>query len=306
MNTVFIHTNEKQLIGAIVSQHSMKRNARAPDSFDCKIIRKEDYSWYEAFEGKSYLREGREAIWENDDLQSFTTTRFMPPELMDYKGRAVVVDPDVFAVGDVNELFQRDMKGKAVCAKFRSGHKGYSEYIATSVMLLDNEKLKHWNVHRDFEAMFRKERDYEIWMRLGYEPRETIGELESSWNDFDNLTSSTKMIHNTKRRTQPWKTGLPIDFMNRRGLFGILPASWTPVGWVKRRKLPGSYWRHPDVRQEQYFFALVKECLDNGMLSQDLLRHHIEQNHVRHDAFEIASSVPKVDDILGSLQARAA
>jgi hypothetical protein len=75
---------------------------------------------------------------------------------------------------------------------------------------------------------------------------------------------------------------------------------------VKRRKLPGSYWRHPDVRQEQYFFALVKECLDNGMLSQDLLRHHIEQNHVRHDAFEIASSVPKVDDILGSLQARAA
>ena len=39
-----------------------------------------------------------------EDLQSFTPLRFMPPQLMGYEGRAIVIDPDVFAVGDVYEL----------------------------------------------------------------------------------------------------------------------------------------------------------------------------------------------------------
>jgi hypothetical protein len=305
-NTVFIHTNEKQLIGALVSAHSMRRNSRSPQAFEVSIIRTEDYPWYSEMHGQSYLREKGQVQWDADDLQSFTTTRFMPPQLMDYTERSVVVDPDVFAVGDVNELFNRDMKGKAVMARFRSGHKGYANYIATSVMLLDNSKLKHWDTERDFRAMFRNERDYEIWLRLGYEDPKTIGQLEDQWNDFDNLDSGTRMIHNTKRRTQPWKTGLPVDFTNRKGLFGIFPASWTPQSWIKRQKLPGSYWRHPDHRQEQYFFALLKECLDNGSISKDLLSQHMAKDHIRHDAFKIVEQVRPVSDILGALSQRAA
>jgi hypothetical protein len=305
-NTVFIHTNEKQLIGALVSAHSMRRNSATPDAFDAKLIRTEDYPWFQKYDGKSYLREKRQAVWEAGDLQSFTTTRFMPPQLMAYEGRSVVVDPDVFAIRDVMELFNRDMNGKAVMARFRSGHKGYADYIATSVMLLDNSKLRHWDVEKDFTAMFRNERDYEIWMRLGYEDPKTIGQLEDYWNDFDNLDSQTRLIHNTKRRTQPWKTGLPVDFTNRKGLFGILPASWTPQGWIKRRKLPGSYWRHPDQRQEQYFFALLRECLDSGGITKSLLQEHMNLNHVRHDALDIIEQVPSVGEILQSVTRKAA
>ena len=141
-NTVFIHTNDKQMVGAIVSEHSFKRNSKNPDKFDVKIIRREDYDFFNAYEGRKFLRAGSERIWKNNDLQSFTPLRFMPPELMGYKGRAVVVDPDVFAVGDVNELFERDMKGFAVMAKPRPGHNGRADYIATSVMLMDCAKLK--------------------------------------------------------------------------------------------------------------------------------------------------------------------
>ena len=36
----------------------------------------------------------------------------MPPELMGYQGRAVVIDPDIFAIGDIWELLTRDMQGK--------------------------------------------------------------------------------------------------------------------------------------------------------------------------------------------------
>jgi hypothetical protein len=305
-NTVFIQTNEKQMIGALVSAHSMKRNSRHAGSFDVQVIRTEDYPYFEAMHGKTYLREGRDSAWDAVDLQSFTITRFLPPQLMGYEGRAVVVDPDVFAVGDVADLFTRDMGGKAVLARHRSGHKGYTDYIATSVMLLDNEKLHHWDVERDFQAMFRKERDYEKWLRLAYEAPDTVGRLEDWWNDFDNLDSNTRLIHNTKRRTQPWKTGLPVDFTNRKGLFGILPASWTPKGWIKRRKLPGSYWRHPDQRQEQYFFALLKECLATGSITRELLQKHMNQNHVRHDALEVMGHVSNVDEILRAVTTQAA
>ena len=105
--TVFIHTNHKQVVGALVAEHSLKRNSINADKFDVRIIHTKDYPALRAREGQPYLRDGVKRIWRYDDLQSFTTLRFMPPELMGYQGRAVVIDPDVFAAGDVWELLTR-------------------------------------------------------------------------------------------------------------------------------------------------------------------------------------------------------
>ena len=114
---VFIHTNHKQVTGALVAEHSLRRNSRYADKFDIRIIHTKDYPVLRAREGQPYLRDGVKRIWRYDDLQSFTTLRFMPPELMGYQGRAVVVDPDVFAVGDVWELLDRDMEGAALMCR---------------------------------------------------------------------------------------------------------------------------------------------------------------------------------------------
>jgi len=294
-NTVFIHTNAKQMVGAIASAHSLKRNSRNPDAFDVRITSREDFPFFQEFEGRKFLRAGGWRTWKNDDLQSFTPVRFMPPELMEYQGRAVVVDPDVFAVGDVNELLTRDMGGKAVMAKARKGHNGRDDYIASSVMLLDCAKLPHWNVKKQFEDMFAGKLDYEEWIILANEPRENIGFLESEWNDFDRLTPATKLIHNTKRRTQPWKTGLPIDFTNRIPLV----SRFLPENGIK---LWGKYKAHPDPRQEAFFFALVKECLANGMVTEAQLRKEMAENHVRHDALEVIARAPSVDEVLGGVR----
>jgi hypothetical protein len=297
-NTVFIHTNGKQLVGAIVSQHSLKRNSKSPDAFDVKILQQEDHAFFREFEGRKYLYAQGHRTWRNDDLQSFTPTRFMPPELMGYQGRAVVIDPDVFAVGDVNELLTRDMQGKAVMAKRRAGHNGRDDYIASSVMLLDCAKLTHWKVREQFASMFEGKLDYEDWIVLANEKRETIGFLEPEWNDFDRLTAQTKMLHNTKRRTQPWKAGLPIDFTTRIPLISkILPQNGVRM-W-------GKYKRHADPRQEELFFAFVRECLENGSLSEKLLREEMAANHVRHDAFELVKRVPSVDQVLASVRGMA-
>lgn len=297
-NTVFIHTNRKQMLGAIVGRRSLKRNSVNPDAFDVKITLQENYPFFQEFEGRKFLRGGKWRTWQNADLQSFTPVRFMPPELMGYAGRAIVIDPDVFAVGDVNALFARDMQGKALFAKPRPGHKGKANYIASSVMLMDCAKLTHWNVRSQFEELFAGRLDYEDWLELRNEPESSIGYLESYWNDFDRLAPDTRLIHNTKRRTQPWKSGLPIDYTNRPPWF----LRFLPISGYRRN---GSYLPHPDSRQEQFFFALVKECVDAGEISDDQLRSEMENNHVRHDAPEMIARAPSVDQVLAEVRAMA-
>ena len=116
---VFIQTNHKQIVGALVAEYALRRNSRNNDKFDVRIINTKDYPFFQAREGQLYLRDGVKRPWLNDDLQSFTPTRFMPPELMGYQGRAVVIDPDIFAIGDVWDLLSRDMQGKAILCRPR-------------------------------------------------------------------------------------------------------------------------------------------------------------------------------------------
>ncbi|MBW2269260.1 MAG: hypothetical protein JRH16_11850 [Deltaproteobacteria bacterium] len=294
-NTVFIHTNAKQIAGAIVGRHALKRTSAEPDAFDVQIIKREDYDCFDAFEGRKFLRAGSWRVWKNDDLQSFTPVRFTPPQLMNYENRAVVIDPDVFAVGDVNELFRHDMGGRAILACPRPGHNRRDDYIASSVMLLDCAKLTHWDMRAQFEKMFTGELDYDDWIVLATEPRETIGFLEAHWNDFDRLTSETRMFHNTKRRTQPWKTGLPIDFTNRIPWIGkVLPSASI--------RLRGKYKVHPDPQQEAYFFAMLKECVETGQITTAAIEHEMAQNHVRHDALAMIDRALPVDAILDRLR----
>ena len=293
--TVFIHTNDKQMIGAIVGRRSLKRAAADPTSFDVRITRAEDFPFFREFEERKFLRGGNWREWRNDDLQSFTPVRFAPPELMGYEGRAIVTDPDVFAVRDVNELFERDMRGAAICARPRPGHKGKATYVASSVMLLDCARLTHWNLRRQFEALFAGEMDYEDWIELALEPEGSIGHLEPHWNDFDRLAGDTRLIHNTKRRTQPWKSGLPIDYTNRP------PWMLRKLGFASFR-LPLRYLSHPDPRQEKLFFGLLRECMEAGEVTEEMLEREITRRHVRPDAATLVAEAPPVDDVLRPLR----
>ena len=281
-NTVFIHTNPKQIVGALVAQHALRRASAAPERFDVRIVNTVDFPAFERFEGRSYLREGRQAVWRNDDLQSFTPLRFAVPELMGYAGRAVLTDPDIFALADINTLLERDMGGAAVMARRMAAKSRRPSHYASSVMLLDCARLGHWHWEADFERCFRAELDYRDWMWLLAEPAGTVvAALEPEWNDFDRLTPATKLLHNTHRRTQPWKTGLPSDFTPR----GTTLSSRAGI-WLRRLLGAGAgrYRRHPDPAQEQLFFRLLGECLDNGTVDQALLRDQIARGHIRPDA----------------------
>ncbi len=292
---VFIQANEKQMLGAIVAEHALRRNSKHNDRFDVCIMSYDDIPVFREREGQHFLRGGGKRMWVHDDLQSFTPSRFLPPQLMGYQGRALVIDPDVFAVGDVWELLSRDMQGKAIMCRPKSGNKGRRGCLATSVMLLDCEKLEHWRFDAQFNAMFEGKRDYMKWVCLKYESRDTIGLFENEWNDFDRLTPQTKMLHTTKRKHQPWKTGLPIDY-RPADTFQLFP----PRHWIRRARrslfgdygLLGTYGSHPDPAQEQFFFGLVRECLENGVVTEARLREEMERDHLRHDALELMDKLP--------------
>jgi hypothetical protein len=273
---VFIQANDRQMLGAKVAAYSYKRNSRTPDSFDVRIMDTRDFPRLTQ-PGQSILRNGFIREWDPDDLQSFTPLRFAPPSLMDFVGQAVVTDPDCFGVGDVAELLSRDMMGKAICAVARPGHNEDPDYIATSVMLLDCAKLKHWDFDRLLEDLFAHKLDYVAWMQLKLEDRSIIGLLEREWNDFDKLTPATKILHTTKRRTQPWKTGLPVDYtLREQGPWDVLRRMW-------RRK----YEQHPDCNQEAFVYSLLAEMIDEGIVTQDELVREMAANHIRHDSLEL-------------------
>ncbi len=292
---VFIQSNEKQHLGAVVAEYALRRYSRHNDKFDIRVMNYDDFPFLRAREGQYYLRDGGKRQWVRDDLQSFTPTRFLPPQLMHYSGRALVIDPDVFARADVWELLSRDMQGHAILCRPKSGSKGRRGCLATSVMLLDNAQLTHWKVEEQFDAMFRFERDYMRWVCLKYEDESRIGLFEPEWNDFDHLGPQTKMLHTTKRKTQPWKTGLPVDF-RPADTFQLFP----PKHWLRRARralfgdygLTGKYKQNPDPNQVDFFFGLLAECLQQGLVSEETLRAEMARNHIRHDAFEVLARTP--------------
>ena len=55
---VFIHSNDRQRVGALVAAHALRRNSQHPDDFDVRIIQREDYAFFAAREGQRYLRDG--------------------------------------------------------------------------------------------------------------------------------------------------------------------------------------------------------------------------------------------------------
>src|SRR3990172_5069378 len=108
---VFIHTNANQWVAAKVAEHAIRRTSKHNDRFDIHIIQLRDFPALTSRNGQIYLRQGRRVVYDIEHPQSFTLLRFLPPQLMRYQGRAVVIDPDVFALQDIYDLLTREMDG---------------------------------------------------------------------------------------------------------------------------------------------------------------------------------------------------
>jgi hypothetical protein len=286
---VFIHTNPQQMVGAKLAAYALRKHSRHNDQFDVQVLNLWDFPHLTQREGQTYRRKGRMATWRNRDLQSFSPLRFLPPQLMNYQGRAVLIDPDIFALADIHELLSRDMQGKALWCRKGHPEKPTDQNYNTSVMLLDCAKLRHWDWDRRIDDMFAHKFDYGDWIFLRDENPAAIGELEAEWNHWDTLTDQTKLLHNTERSTQPWKTGLPVDYNLNYQVGGWRGRLRSLAKAGQRLLFRGDsaherYLPHPDQRQERLFFTLLRECLDHGVIDEKFLKQEIRSQHLRPDA----------------------
>jgi hypothetical protein len=290
--TAVIHTNDRQMVAALVSAHSLKSRSKTPDLFDVHLLRLEEtphlykrhnqqFTWWDG---------QRPSVWRRHDLQSFAPLRRMVPALFGFQGRALVIDPDIFAIGDVYELLSRDMGDKTILCRQKSEWREGRRLFSSAVMLLDCSKLRHWQWERDIDDLFSGRLKMGPWLSLLDQPPEQIGLFEEEWNHHDTLNESTKLLHNTQISTQPWKTGLRADYHDYAPRHG----AWLEgVKGMIRRMLSGEEDNtvrcqpHPDPRQEQLFFALLRECLEQGSITKRFLRRAIRRNHLREDAFAL-------------------
>jgi len=100
-------------------------------------------------------------------------------------------------------------------------------------------------------------------------------------------------LHNTERLTQPWKTGLEVDYdTNVKQLkigTGFFKRVLAKFGVVKKEVVSSDskqYMPHPDFNQERFFLHLLKECMDLGVIDADYLNQQISESNLRKDIFE--------------------
>lgn len=275
-HTVYIHTNNKQRLGAMVARHAILKHLPKGSPIAVEYINVDELNLFKEFVGTRYRFIDNEVrTYTKDDLQSFTLSRFMPPELMGYEGRAVVIDPDIFALTDISELFEMKLGDAAIAACRKK------DAWDTSVMLMNCAKLSHWNMDNILTQLRSQTITYNEIMTLKKEPAK-VTELPRIWNNLDTYTPDTKMIHMTGRLTQPWKTGLPIDFTRNKmpKLFGIIPREgiYRLIG-----KYDTHYQPHPNKEIEGVFFKLAKDALDDGAITETDIQHEIEAGNVRKD-----------------------
>jgi len=201
-----------------------------------------------------------------------------PPEMMQYEGRSLVLDPDVFSCGgDVLELLDMDMRGFHMSCRHRD----------SAVMLLDNKWFKHWNEKDLINGLIEQSLDYRVLMDLQYEWGTPTLPMAPWWNSRDYISPTTKFVHMTNRWTQPWRTGLPINmFVNKmKPMLGVIPREWVHKALGRKQV----HQAHPDPMVEEFFFTQLRQAMNDGIIAEDFVLDEIEKGHIRPDALALCS-----------------
>lgn len=293
---VVVHTNDHQLVAATVAAYALKARSAHPERFDVHILRLEHTPELLKRDGQGHFwwDEPLRTTWRVTNVHSFFPLRRMVPQMLGYRGRALVIDPDIVAVGDVNELLFSDMDGKAILSRDRPEKYHDQTLRHSSVMLLDCAKLTAWDWDAEIEGLFSGRLRLGPLLGLADVPPCDIGPIEEEWNSLDILNDRTKLLHMTKMETQPWRTGLRVDHNLN------LPRLPRPLAWLmleaKRIRSHGAiapvvHRRHPDPSQELLFLSTLRSGLEQGEITEQLLRWAIRHRYVRRDLLEALDKV---------------
>jgi hypothetical protein len=196
---IFVGTEDNQMPAARVLEYTIRKHATHP-------VRVE------------FMRNYHERIpkeRKNRPRTTFSFCRLQIPALCGYRGRAIYLDADMQAFGDIEELWTRPFGGHrlmvtrqderpAAWKDSTSFHPGRQ----MSVMVLDCSRLD-WNVDEIVEGLDRGRYSYEqLMFEMCIVPPDEIDDtLAPEWNHLERYDAgTTKLVHYTVVPTQPWKS----------------------------------------------------------------------------------------------------
>jgi lipopolysaccharide biosynthesis glycosyltransferase len=183
---VFVGTCFRNLQAEIALEYSIRKNTKS----------KVEIVWMRDAPGNPQFHGWNKANWGT----GFTPFRWIIPELCDFKGRAIYMDVDMVCLGDIKELWEMNIPEDKVLISLPGNY---------SVMLFDCEKfhekikfktIPEWKERSCSPAFQGLYNDYVTQL----ESNNLVEALPQVWNSLDNFDSDTRLIHYTKKNTQPW------------------------------------------------------------------------------------------------------
>ncbi len=138
----------------------------------------------------------------------FSLYRFLIPELMEHRGRALWLDSDIVCLTDIVPLLDASTDGVDFLARGDAYPGRGARQWGMSVALIDCARTRFdlAAYYADIDAGLLRYDDLsqmspEFLARHPF----AIGEMERRWNEFDLARPDTALLHYTELTTQPWK-----------------------------------------------------------------------------------------------------
>ncbi len=265
---ILIQRNSKQKLASKIAAASFIKLGIPAN--DILFLEFENNTLLNSKVGKKYFRKGKIKIFKND-LQSFTLLRFYGPEFVNYKEKILIIDPDVFAIKNLNNISSFLDNNNSLACTF------INDKPRTEIMLVNTEKVK-WKFNEIIEKLFNLEIDYNDLMNLDFDKNLKISKLDINYNSHDNIEEDTILLHTTNRITQPWKEGLDVDFERHNSKKTLFKQTLRKYLGLKYNKniLIDKYQRHPNEEVIVKFKELYEYAIKNNIINNEEIQMSIE------------------------------
>ena len=149
-------------------------------------------------------------------------------------------------------------------------------------MLINTENFNLWNFEKIINDLFSLKIDYSELINLDFIHKNSIGLIDENFNSHDEITDQTILLHTTNRITQPWKTGLDIDYSYHTSNLNLLINYFKKyVGLNYQKKLlEKKYQTHPNGKVIEFVTRLFEGAIDSKNITYEELIFSVEKKFI--------------------------
>ena len=138
------------------------------------------------------------------------------------------------------------------------------------------------NFEKIIDDLFSFKIDYSELINLEFIDKNSIGLIDENFNSHDEITDQTILLHTTNRITQPWKTGLDIDYsynVSNLNLFINYFKKYVGLDYQKKF-LEKKYQPHPDKKVIKFVTKLFEDAFNAKKITYEELIFSVEKKFI--------------------------